>query len=272
MQTDMKNNNKYFVWIALIVIITVMLIVFQGCNLMKKRYPKTITKELVFNSADYQKLIVDNPNGTVNVRKNENDSLIIIKAEVTKNLTKKELDKPVEDVMLNIDTTGRTIFLSATNVREKSGFRIQWDFNSGETIYTIYVPAGIEIEVECTNGKVDLRDFNNNVSADLTNGSIKVKNVYGNIKIELTNGNISAELDSTKSIDFRTTNGSIKLAVGDKFSGLFDVQTKNGKINHNDIEFTNTTERKNEFKGSLGNGDERVKLETTNGRITIDKK
>lgn len=268
----MKNNSKYLVWVALIFLVTIMLVVFQGCNLMKKRYPKTITKELVFNSADYQKLIVDNPNGNVSIRKSENDSLITIKAEVTKNLTKKELDKPVEDLTLNIDTTGKTILLSESKVKDKSGFQIQWDFNSGETNYTIFVPAGINIEIEGTNGKVDLRDFNNDVIADLTNGSIKAKNVYGNLKLELTNGSITAELDSTKGVDFTTTNGNIKLDVGSKFSGVFELQTRNGKINHKDIEFTNTTERKNEFKGQLGGGDERVKMETTNGKITIDKK
>lgn len=268
----MKNNKKYLVWTALIILTTFMLVVFQGCNLMKKRYPKTITKELVLNSANYQKLVVDSPNGSISIRKSENDSLITIKAEVTKNLTKKELDKPVEDVMLNIDTTGNTIVLSDEKEHSNSGFQFKFDFGSGETNYTVYVPSGIDIEVEGTNGKVDLRDFNNDIKAELTNGSIKVKNVYGNIKLTLTNGNITAELDSTMSVDFETTNGSIKMEVGDKFSGVFDLQTRNGKIRDNNLVFTSVTERKNEFKGTLNDGDEKVKIQTTNGKITIDKK
>ena len=269
----MKNNSKYFIWIALILLVTVMLIVFQGCNLMKKRYPKTITKDLVLNSADYQKLIVSNPNGSVNIRKSDNDSIVKIKADIVKYLTKKELDMPVDDVVFNIDTTGKTIILSESDKKINRGFRFQFNFGTmDETDYTIFVPSGIEIEVEGTNGKVDLRDFNNNVTADLTNGSIKVKNVYGNLKIALTNGSISAELDSTKGIDFETTNGGVKLDVGNDFSGVFELQTRNGKISRNDLEFTYITERKNEFKGTLKDGDKSVKIETTNGKITIDKK
>lgn len=269
----MKNNNKYLVWTALIVLVTVMLLMFQGCNFMKKRYPKTIKKELVLNSANYQKLIVNNPNGNVNIRKSDNDSVIIIKAEITKNLTKKELDKPVEDVMFNIDTTGKTIFLSDDNVKHERGFRFQFEFGSkGETDYTILVPLGIDIEIEGTNGKVDLRDFNNNVTTDLTNGSIKVKNIYGNLKLALTNGSISAELDSTKGIEFETTNGSVRLDVGNDFSGVFDLRTRNGKISYNDLEFSNVTKSSNEFKGTLKDDDKNIRIETTNGRITIDKK
>jgi hypothetical protein len=53
---------------------------------------------------------------------------------------------------------------------------------------------------------------------------------------------------------------------------MFDLQTRNGKIRYNDLEFTSVTERKNEFKGTLKEGEEIVKIQTTNGKITIDKK
>ena len=138
--------------------------------------------------------------------------------------------------------------------------------------YIIYVPSGIEINVDGTNGKVNLKEFNNDVKVELTNGNLNVENIYGKLKMELTNGNISAKLDSTKSLDFETTNGNIKLEVGEKFSGNFTAKTVNGKISRKNVTFESTDEEKKEFKGTLGKGDATVKLETTNGKITIEKK
>lgn len=268
----MKTKSKYLAWAVVITVTAVMLIFFQGCNLMKKKYPKTFSKEYTFNASGFEKIAVNNPNGNINLRKSDNPDLITVKAEVTKHLTKKELEKSVEEIMINIDSTGKTLSISDIEQKSEKGFNFRVDFGSGETNYTIYVPDGITIDVESTNGKVDLRDFSNDVSAELTNGNIKAKNVYGNLKLTLTNGNITAELDSTKGIDFETTNGNVKLDVGNAFSGVFDLESRNGKINRNNIEFTNTTEKKNQFRGTLGNGDAAVKMRTTNGKITIDKK
>jgi DUF4097 and DUF4098 domain-containing protein YvlB len=125
--------------------------------------------------------------------------------------------------------------------------------------------------VDGTNGKVDLKDFDNDVKVDLTNGNLKIENVYGNVKLDMTNGNISAKLDSTKSLDFETTNGNIKLEVGEKFSGTFEAKTTNGRIKNKNLTFDSTDIDKKDFKGTLGNGNAKVKLQTTNGNITIDK-
>lgn len=268
----MKTKSKYLAWAVVISVTAIMLIFFQGCNFMKKRYPKTISKEYTFNASNYEKLAVENPNGDVIIRKSDNPALITVKAEVTKHLTKKELDQPLEEVMINIDSTGKTLSISDVKSKSEKGFNFKIDFGSGETSYTIYVPEGINIDVEGTNGKVDLRDFNNDINAELTNGSIKAKNIYGNLKLTLTNGSISAELDSAKGIDFETTNGSIKLDVGTGFSGVFELESRNGKVSSKDVEFTNTSEKKNQFRGTLGNGDAVVKMQTTNGKITIGKK
>ncbi len=267
----MITQRKHLVWAVLITITAFMLILFQGCNLLKKRYPKTFSKEYTFSSENYKKLSVENQNGNVSIRKSDKEGIIIIKAEITKNLTKKELEQPVEEIMLNIDTTGNTIYISDESPKPGKGFNFKVDFGT-ETEFTIYVPADISIEIEGTNGKVDLRDFSNDVTAELTNGNIKAKNIYGTLKFTLTNGNITTELDSTKGINFETTNGSIKLEVGSNFSGNFDLSTRNGKIDYRDLDFKNVSEKKKEVKGTLGSGDTEVKIETTNGKITIDKK
>jgi DUF4097 and DUF4098 domain-containing protein YvlB len=268
----MENKKRIIVWIVLLALTTAVLISFQGCSLFKKKYEKTETREYKFNSSQYQKLSVENPNGDVTIRKSDDDSMITVRAEITKYVTKKELDEPLKGINIEIDSTGNTLRLADVVIKEKSDFKIQFNMHHSTVInYIIYVPSGVNIDVEGTNGKVDLKNFNNDVKVDLTNGNVKVENVYGKIKLDLTNGNISAKLDSTKSLDFETVNGNIKLEVGEKFSGVFDLRTVNGKITRKNVTFESTDDEKKGFKGTLGKGDATVKLETTNGKITIDK-
>lgn len=269
----MENKKRLIVWVVLLALTSAMLISFQGCSLFRKKYAKTETKEYKFKASNYQKLTVDNPNGDITIRRSDNDSLITVKAEITKYVTKKELDEPIKGINIEIDSTGNTLRLADVVIKERSEFKIQFNIhNSSEINYVIYVPSGVNIEVDGTNGKVDLKEFNNDVKVDLTNGNLKIDNVYGKLKMELTNGSISAKLDSTKSLDFETTNGNIKLEVGEKFSGSFTASTVNGKISRKNVNFESTDDEKKEFKGTLGKGDATVKLETTNGKITIEKK
>lgn len=269
----MENKKRIIVWIVLLALTTAVLISFQGCSLFAKKYSKTETKEFKFKASNYKKLEVENPNGDITIRKSDNDSVITVKAEVTKYVTKKELEASLKGVTIDIDSTGSTLRLADIRIKENSDFHISFSMHrSTEINYIIYVPSGIDIKVDGTNGRVNLSEFNNDVKVDLTNGNVKVENVYGNVKLDLTNGTINARLDSTKSLDFQTTNGNIKLDVGEKFSGIFDVQTVNGKISRKNVNFTSTDEEKKEFKGTLGKGDAKVKLETTNGRINIEKK
>ena len=50
------------------------------------------------------------------------------------------------------------------------------------------------------------------------------------------------------------------------------METTNGKITKNDIEFRELNDDKKLFRGTLGNGDADIRLETTNGKITLTKK
>jgi DUF4097 and DUF4098 domain-containing protein YvlB len=268
----MENKKRLIVWVVLLALTTAMLMSFQGCSLFKKKYAKLETKEFKLKASNYKKMEVENPNGDITIKKSDNDSVITIKAEITKYVTKKELDQPTKDVILDIDSTGSTLRIADIANKYDNSFHIQFDMHKSTNVdYVIYVPSGIEISVDGTNGKVDLKEFNNDVKVELTNGNVKVENVYGKIKLDLTNGNISAKLDSTKSLDFETTNGNIKLDVGEKFSGVFDLITVNGKISRKNVNFSSTDEEKKEFKGTLGKGDAPVKMQTTNGRINIEK-
>ncbi|MCE1163820.1 MAG: DUF4097 domain-containing protein [Bacteroidetes bacterium] len=272
MKMKTTNFSRTFLISALLVFFGISAIGFQGCTLFKKRYEKTEVKEYSISAKNFKKFSIDNPNGNVYIRKNSTDSLVHIRAEITKYVSKKELNEPLKGVLVDIDSTGDELRVRDIVNKETHEF-ISFSFRRGSSVnYEISLPEGMDLKLSSTNGKIRLEDLNNDVNADLTNGNIKLDNVYGKLTLELTNGSISAKIDSTKGINFETTNGSITLAIGDKFSGNFKTETVNGKVHKKNVNFNESDESKREFKGKLGNTDIEVKLQTVNGSINIERK
>ncbi len=266
------NFSRTLLISALLVFFGISAVGFQGCTLFKKRYEKTEVKEYNISAKNFKKFSVDNPNGNIYIRKNSTDSLVHIRAEITKYVSKKELNDPLKGTLIDIDSTGDELRVRDIVNKESHEF-ISFSFKRGSNVnYEISLPAGMELALSTTNGKIRLEDLNNDVNADLTNGSIKLENVYGKLTLELTNGSINAKLDSTKGVNFETTNGSITLAIGEKFRGNFKTETVNGKVHKKNVNFNESEESKREFKGRLGDSDIEVKLQTVNGSINIERR
>lgn len=270
---EKANRNKLYLWLILVLLSGFILMSFEGCSLMKKKYEKTETREYKISSAGRNKIYVENPNGNITVRKNEGDSgSIIIRADITKYVTKKELNNPLSGIGIDIDTLGTEIKISDFVDKEKK--IIQFDIGKGSKInYDILVPSNIDVRIDATNGRLEFEEIDNDIKAEITNGNVKLSGVSGNVKVETTNGNITAKIDSAKSLGFETTNGNVTLAVGENFGGTFSVETVNGKISRKNIEFSETEENdKHDFRGLLGSGKTEVKISTVNGKVTIERK
>ena len=66
-------------------------VMLSGCSLFQKRYEKVEKKEFTVNTAGKKKIVLNNTNGDIKITKSSVDSVLIIKAEATFHLTKKEL-------------------------------------------------------------------------------------------------------------------------------------------------------------------------------------
>ena len=257
--------------ISVFLIALIVLFSISACSLFKKKYEKTERKEYTVNTINKKKVTFDNTNGNIKVIRNSSDSLLRIKAEITIRVSKKELDENIEKINMDIDSSGNTINIRPGIVKEKHFFNFSFNFNENEE-YQLIVPDGLDVVIDNTNGKIDVSEVTGNVKISSTNGSVKFKNTPGKLNAELTNGKITADIDSTKGIDFRATNGSVTLNLGNSFSGNFKLETVNGKITTKDFDFKKESKEKRTFTGKLGDSDAEIRIETTNGKITLNKK
>ncbi|WP_042224822.1 DUF4097 family beta strand repeat-containing protein [Oceanobacillus manasiensis] len=120
-----------------------------------------------------------------------------------------------------------------------------------------------DIVAETNNGKIMMENIlSERVNVESNNGKITLHNVEGELNGKTNNGAISLVTESLdRSIQLGSDNGKIKIETNEEPTNVtFDVRVDNGKI---DI-FGNS-----DWDTVVGDGENRVKLTTHNGSITV---
>jgi hypothetical protein len=248
-------------------ILLLAVILISGCS----RHEKRETEEIRIDPAGKTRLVVENVSGKIIINKADSSQGILIKAEKTGMVKKRDLDKPLEVVRVEIDTlASESIYIRTKQGRNKGIFKL--DFGRNKVDYNIYLPEGLKVEIENVHGEIEINDCSNDFIVENVNGSISVKNASGNNKFETVNGKFNAVLDSVKGLNVETINGSITLSLAETFKGGFEAEWVNGKfVNEGFVFQVNETDKKN-FSGYIGSREPLIQLSTNNGKINIQKK
>lgn len=128
------------------------------------------------------------------------------------------------------------------------------------------LPVKDEVEVDTTNGSVNVSNVQGRLTAHTTNGSIKIASIAGKVQLVTSNSSITAQ-DVTGDVEMKTTNGSI---TTERVTGEIQGKTTNGRITITDAPAALKLETTN---GSITATSRVVggdwELDTTNGRIEV---
>lgn len=157
------------------------------------------------------------------------------------------------------DTSNGNISLLNVN----SGRLLADSSNAGVTIEDSFFD---EVVIDTSNGvvqldKVEAEDFD----VESSNASIIFDNVYGNTAvIDTSNGKvILTTIHFAKKLDVKTSNAAIELLLdGQREDYTLSADTSNSSI------YVDGDKSDDDFSG--GKGDAKVKLDTSNGKITVD--
>jgi len=127
-----------------------------------------------------------------------------------------------------------------------------------------------EVLAETTNGTLEATGLRARIKGGTTNGSIHLEDVQGGVALETTNGSISAHgLDGWgEGIKLESTNGDIDVVLG-KAAGEIRAENTNGSL---DIKVTGAQAveiTKHSARLKVPGRDQPIKLETTNGSISV---
>ncbi len=257
--------------LILIIFVTLLSLSISGCSLFQKRYEKTEKKEFQISASGKTKLVIDNKNGDISIKRSSSDSTILVIAETTSYLTKKELNENINRFEFLLDTISSEIRISTKSSVFERDF-VDFGHRKSNTVdYTVYLPPKIEANISNVNGKFTASNVSNDLTGETVNGNINIEKTSGLLKLETTNGKITAVIDSTKGFNIETVNGSINLKLSPAVSGKFDLDWVNGSLKYDDFNFQNVYKEKRSFKAKLGNSDSEIKVSTVNGSIKIQK-
>ncbi len=240
-----------------------------ACSLLKKRSEKKEKTEYKITGKNKTGISIENTNGEIRVTKTDDTlGVITINAEKIARVRQDDMDKPIDNLNVNIDTSGSTIKVTTDYKKVYEGL-FNHD-NDARVNYDIRVPANTKVDVDNTNGSITLTGLSGDVKVGTTNGSTTISKCSGYISIDGVNGSISGNFDSTKGINIDIVNGAVKLGGMKNISADVSVNTQNGKVKFNNLNFSNLNAEKRSLTGTLGNGKNVIKVSSVNGSIMLD--
>jgi len=140
--------------------------------------------------------------------------------------------------------------------------------------FVVEVPAGVRVDVQTVNGKVDVQGAGGEVRARTVNGPVEASTSVGPLRAETVNGPIRAHVGAMADggeIRLRTVNGPVTAELPADIGAEISLSTVNGRIDSELPITMNGGMSRNKLRGTIGNGRTKVDIETVNGSVTLRK-
>lgn len=202
-------------------------------------------------------------NGGVAVKGWDRNGVLVRARVQTSASTKSEAEQLAKQI--SIETAGGKISASGPASQENSHWSVS---------YEIFAPRRSDLSLEAYNGGISISDVSGRIEFTGHNGGVVLRRVGGNVRGGTTNGGVVVELAGDRwdweTLDVKTTNGGIVMAVPENYSAHLETGTVNG---HLSVDFPVTVQGRitKEIAVNLGAGGATVRATTTNGGVRIKR-
>jgi hypothetical protein len=207
---------------------------------------------------------IKNGNGKIEVIGGEGSSVVVIAERIVKagneaaakeQLALFEMKEDVSPDRVSIDSSTRGLTINV----------------SRRVNYKITMPKGASLSLSGSNGDILVTNVAGTFSADMSNGRITATGLNEGAKVSTTNGLVDLSFDHVGSagITADTTNGTIQVSVPKSTNADFSARVTNGEISNEGLDLRVSEQSRRRLDGTLGTGGPSIRLETTNGAITI---
>lgn len=218
-----------------------------GCNVIGP--PQRFTDEFTVNE-EIATIELDNATGGVTVI--GTDATEVTVERTVSYIGNREIGDThdVDGDTLELGGCGRFCWVSYT-VEAPEGVDVRGTTSNG----AIELTAVGEVDVRTSNGRIELEDVSDRISAETSNGRIIGSELNGDgIRVGTSNGAIELELGEAQDVEARTSNGAIELTVPEATYRV-TAETSNGST-----EIGVADDPDGEFS---------LELRTSNGSITV---
>ncbi|WP_226481476.1 DUF4097 family beta strand repeat-containing protein [Natrinema amylolyticum] len=248
-----------------------------GCLATGRGETETVTE--TYGTDDYSAISLSGENGSVTVEGGQGDAIEVRgrKAAPTEDtLESLTVEASSDDGLLEIDAQQEDVpFLFGPDPKldleatVPDGVRVARAATTNGDIDVRDVTG--ELEADTTNGQIDVQGVDGGFVAESTNGAVQAAGVSGDVRAETTNGDIevtAAGGDSDGDLIAESTNGAVTVRVPPSLDATVSASTTNGAISLAGFDDANASSD-DSIDVTLGDGTRRIRLETTNGDITV---
>ena len=210
---------------------------------------------------------IRNTNGKVHIQATDGETIEVTADRIVRASSDEAAKAELERLTIEESTTPKRVSLDATN--KGLGFV----FNLSRRVdFTVKVPRGTRVTLSQTNGEVEVTGVTGLFKAESTNGRITASGLEEGAEVTTTNGAIRLEFAKLGAGGIRseTTNGTITVELPRDAAARISARVTNGGISTSDLPLTISEQSRRRLEATLGTGGPSVKLETTNGAISIN--
>jgi hypothetical protein len=259
-----------------------------GCSaLMANQFKATATEQRSFAVAGQPSVIIDSFNGSIAVELTTGNKVEAVVTKTGSGASQEAADADLKNVLVEFTQEGETVRIIAKRSTPKA-------FGSSGASVDLKVPSRSNLSLTTRNGSITTEGIQGEVTARSSNGNVGIHDAAGKLDVQTSNGSIEIDaataavaaqtsngnvvfsgtlLKGTHSLE--TSNGSVEVKLPPSAQFQFDARTSNGIVSTRfpGLQNRGGKERSNRLAGLVGSGstaDVDLKLETSNGNITIE--
>ena len=246
-------------------VLTLSVVALGACNLQlstdveakdqwTRTYPLTANGTLALTNSNGKIVVTGGDTGTVTITA-ERVVRAATEEAANQQLAAFEMKEEVSPDRVSIDSSSRGITL---NVRRSVN-------------YTVTLPRTASVTLHTSNGEIQVTHIGGHFAAESSNGRITATGLQQSANVSATNGVIALTFDQVGGEGIRadTTNGTITIAIPTTTNADLSARVTNGAITHEGLDLQVSESSRRRLDGRLGAGGIPIRLETTNGAITV---
>lgn len=223
---------------------------------------------------DGRRIVIRNLNGEIVVERSSN-SRVDVSAEKRWRRSDPE-EVRIEQRRIGDDILVCAIWRDATC--DEDGIHAPRNRSSGandvNVRFVVRVPEGVRVDVGTVNGGIEVDGVTTEVRANTVNGSIIARSAGGPVRAKTVNGSIRVSMGSlgrARDLEYQTVNGSVTLELPPNFGAELEMSTVNGHVSTDFPIMVSGTMSPRRLRGTVGNGETRVRVSTVNGSVTLKR-
>jgi hypothetical protein len=249
--------------------VLVALLATAGCDVALQgfREEETDTWTRTYPLSAGGRVEVGNTNGFIEVTSGSGETVTVKAVRVARASSKEAAKELLTKVTIREEVSADAVKL--TTERPQGG----WNRGGIEVRYTLTVPASARVDLQTTNGHIEVTNLASGVKLGTTNGEIEGRNLSGAVKASTTNGSVDLELAKLSGdVEVSTTNGAVSVRVPSDAKATISTRWTNGGVDMSGLTIEEIEKSRRRFDGRLNGGGSRIDVETTNGSITLGRR